>query len=517
MLEKKLIERQKFIKTILLFVFVLYTLYIFLSNWLLFARSNFDANEFTGALRLITHFYIRQGLTPYNQFGVVYPPGLFLLIGKVIPFVSIFQRNFVFSVIELCFVILNNILIGKMAKNIWHKLLGISLFEVISVIIIGFVWNDPISYQIATTLILLNATYFLSHKKHIYIPLTCAVLMGISVFFRWDLITQYVGVMGVMYFAWIVLRKKKTQAESDALWILLIYELVGFAAGIVCLGGYLAHIHALTSGFEFIFRVPALIAFPYRKLPLPAFASILNNSFAIYSCLFILAVNCIRFIRSKSFQKGSVLTWFLFLVPFAFLPYALGRTNVGHVLPLVYIVGISLLLEYLVLWQSKTPLVLLCILLIPVSTFFIPRRIPKIQNYQAASLDSMMKDCKSKMPDGSSYKSVFVGRTSYHRYISNSAVLYLINPQKPPASAYISDEPGVQNSCTYGSVIANQLEKSPKPMVAFLETKLQNAEPNRTKDMKSCGKIETFLSSASFKTIGTCTVNAKQFEVRIYE
>ncbi|MCX6731171.1 MAG: hypothetical protein NTZ55_04965 [Candidatus Roizmanbacteria bacterium] len=500
----------------------IFCLYILYSHWVLFAVSNFEVNEFAGALRMLPHFYYKLGLTPYNQFGIVYPPGLFLIVGKLIPFASIFQRNLIFSIIELIFVGLNCFLISKLAKTKAQKITIVSLFLLISVIIIGNVWSDPFSYQLLTTLILLNLLFLSSNKQSLRIPIASAFLADLSVFFRWDLITIYAGMTSALYLAYILyttIFKKRNIQDRIGFWRVIFFELMGLGVGFLCLAGYLYSIHALRTGIDFIFRIPTLVILPYRKLPLPPFVSIFNNAYSIYSCLLIIAVNAIRYIRNKLFGSGSFIKLFLLCFPLVLLPYALGRTNLGHVLPLLYLVALSLLIEYSMFPKNPVPVILMFILLIPIWNFFIPGRsiLPKTKNYLSKTVNTLVSDCKSKMPQSSLYNSLFVGRLSYQQFISNSAVLYLLNPDKPPATAYISDEPGLQNSCYYGSLIAKQLENSPKPMLSFLEVSPQEPEHNLTRYMQSCNKIEDFLKNGKFKTIGKCTVNTKQFEIRIYQ
>jgi hypothetical protein len=114
-------------------------------------------------------------------------------------------------------------------------------------------------------------------------------------------------------------------------------------------------------------------------------------------------------------------------------------------------------------------------------------------------------------------KSIVVGRKQYDRFIFNNAALYFTRPDLNLATKYMSDEPGLQNSCVYGQKIAEELGGVQKPMLALLEEGEQIMEANATKTMKSCGKIEHFFSSHAYKTVGNCKSFGNTYEIRVYE
>jgi hypothetical protein len=113
-------------------------------------------------------------------------------------------------------------------------------------------------------------------------------------------------------------------------------------------------------------------------------------------------------------------------------------------------------------------------------------------------------------------ESIFVGRYDYNSFIINTPMLYFLRPELPPATRYISDEPGLQNDCGYGKEIAEELDQAAKPMLALLEILPQNPEPNKTTTMVFCKKIEDFLASESSRLLGKCESYGTWFDVRIY-
>src|SRR3972149_2129028 len=88
---------MKLFSKLLILASVIYFIYFFL----LLSFSSLPMNEFDGVLRLLSHYYTSTGLIPYKDFGVVYPPGYFLLLGAIIKYSSIFQRNLMFGIFYL--------------------------------------------------------------------------------------------------------------------------------------------------------------------------------------------------------------------------------------------------------------------------------------------------------------------------------------------------------------------------------------------------------------------------------
>ena len=82
----------------------------------------------------------------------------------------------------------------------------------------------------------------------------------------------------------------------------------------------------------------------------------------------------------------------------------------------------------------------------------------------------------------------------------------MIRPDLRPATPFISDEPGVQNSCTLGSRIATDLIRAPRPLILVLDTQPYSPEPNLTRTMTSCGKIEAAIAAMPAVVLGTCQV-----------
>ena len=123
---------------------------------------------------------------------------------------------------------------------------------------------------------------------------------------------------------------------------------------------------------------------------------------------------------------------------------------------------------------------------------------------------------KEKLVKNIYAESIFVGRKSYEKYLWNNASLYLTRPDLKPASSYITEEPGIQNVCKFQNIIVDELNVSPKPMIVTLELHEEKPENKATTNMKSCGLIERYLEYESYRLIGYCRSDNKDYEIRLY-
>lgn len=67
--------------------------------------------------------------------------------------------------------------------------------------------------------------------------------------------------------------------------------------------------------------------------------------------------------------------------------------------------------------------------------------------------------------------------------------------------------------------VSDDLTHAQKPMIAFVDQTEgdEGVEPNATKTMKSCKKIEQWLSSHPYKALGICINEGYRFDVRVYK
>jgi hypothetical protein len=210
-------------------------------------------------------------------------------------------------------------------------------------------------------------------------------------------------------------------------------------------------------------------------------------------------------------KRKHISDYFLILSPLVFLPYAMGRADWPHALPLLSLVVLVFIYAQFQnkLMQASIGFVLL--------VYIVKLLSPNIGEHVSALqvVDQHIQACQSIVKNTQA-NSIFVGRDHYDHYIYNTAALYLTRPDLQPATPYISDEPGLQNSCIYGERIRQQLLGASKPMFAFIELGDQPAEPNATQYMRSCGSIERAVQEMPHILIGSCEAYDQVFDVRLY-
>jgi hypothetical protein len=495
------------------FILFIYVLGNFIARWTYYAFSDFPLASFDGALRILPHYYMGEGLIPYKDFGVLYPPGLFLLIGKIIPFASIFQRNLILEILELALLVTSWILLYKIPFKLKRTILPATFVIMLETIMLDeFLFSELFSRTLICVLILM-LVHVMKGKKA---PFFFAILISsLVVWFRWSsivllVITQLITIAGLSLYSYF--KKSHIEDGLKRVWKFIAFEVIGVILGLASLFIYLITIGAFHQGIDFIFNIPAQVIFEYRTISLFHFD---NGTIILFFVTFIaFAIN----ILSILYRRDKFLLLFLSVIPFFILSYALWRADQFHLFQFYYFVGLSFVVIYSIMSRPKFLSFLMIILFLPAYFYFSPVQ-PYLQTSKSfldSNLAQNLQDCKRSVSNLGNYHSLFVGRLSYSSFLMNVASLYLINTQVKPATAFISDEPGLQNSLRYGSIIADQLRKAPKPMLAFLEIGQQSPESNKTQFMKSEGKIELELASNKYKTIGACQAYGHSFMIRLY-
>ena len=368
---------------------------------------------------------------------------------------------------------------------------------------------------------------FIDHKKseNLLVLASIFLISAGSVFFRWDMIFFLISIQVGAFLVLVLLQRiwKRNDIITSKICYLLGAQILGFLIGLFGLIVYLHHIHAVRAGLDFIFNIPTHVILPYRQLPLPTMHSLFDNDALFYVASSGMLFNMIVLVRplldAETVDK-KFLILSLMLIPLAMFPYAFGRADWEHSLPLLYIITVVIIIAVSIGVVRKEYIIVVILLSFPIHNLFSLDTnrivIPSSKNQIQSSIIEHNADCMEKIKVINNYKSIFVGRVSYKRFRTNSANLYLINPDIPPATAFISDEPGLQNSCYYGKKIVEQLKRANKPMLVFLETGEQPSEPNATSQMTSCMQIENYLKDEPFQQFGACTTNGTEFLIRVY-
>jgi hypothetical protein len=234
----------------------------------------------------------------------------------------------------------------------------------------------------------------------------------------------------------------------------------------------------------------------------------------LHITLFFLVIYTILAIKKLQKSKDTS-HLFLLLCTWSLIPYASVVAHPDHALPLF--LTLTLAVGYtacngrfaILRTTILTYLILQCI--------FQPHRFslanPLYTSYTQRVKQSLA-NC-SLTVSNLSYKSMFVGRETYDWYLYSHAMLYLISPNTPPATRYISDEPGLQNTCKDGARLAQDLTQSYKPILTFIDQS-PRSHPFAEFTHKNCKKVEEWLQQRPYSPIGACTHENVKFDIRLY-
>jgi hypothetical protein len=497
----------------------------------------FPPNPFDGALFLLQSIYAALGLIPYLDYGFPYPPGVAIFFGSLL---HLADNGSVMKVVWMSSLILlsaNVYVAARLARGRGWLLCAGAYFIVggLAAIIWATEGPEPFTHWLLFLIVLLTVQVLrcgISPVRLLAIALTSCTLALL----RWDRVVALAGVEAALAgLGWgsitlLNIRRKDVvgmRTQGVRLIASLGATLLGVVPAFALTFWYTFKGNAWAEAQMFIFDLPFRIL-PFRTLPLPRIgrhfdpeAQWLTSVIAIG--LLALA-GVITVLRSRKHIGVASLSFFelgvLCAGPVALVPYAFGRADAWHFYPLTFVTCAAAIVA-MFLSDSRffrvACAVSLVLLLAPVSQGLaaIGRRSSdglSCGHFQR-ELDATTAQCTGLIPPG--MRSIFVGQASYRRYILNWPILYLARTDLRPATRFITDEPGLQNSCAYGSRIAADLMMAPRPMVAFLDT-VPMAEPNLTKTMESCGWIERILQEAPSRDLGMCQFSGHVIRARLY-
>jgi hypothetical protein len=486
------------------------------------AQATIPLNVFDGSLDLIAQEYASRGLHPYCDFGIVYPPGA-LLWSALFGISGTAAIRFVESLVLLGIVSASVWLLWTLTtvRQLRPYAVGVLLLGTAATELAGI--GTSIS-ELLVFLVLLTARATRNDFPPPY-AVSAAVAAALAVSWRWDRMIALLGMQVVAIFLtrlWARRAKGRLRTELStpiaSLKTVVWAECLGI--GIAALGiiSWLVHDGCLAQASTFVFALPAVMA-RFRALPLHVPRAILDANGAWLYCFFAIALSAIAWLRrrTKASATERLQHGVLLLLPIGFVPLAIHRTGYEHFVPLFLVT----LAGVLVVWgrglnrmSSIVALLPLCLFAAAGAKAHLPALLAPEVNEPKEIADAVA-ECQAMMAP-LPRKSLFVGRWSYESFIVNNAVLYYTDIGIPPATAYISDEPGIQNSCFFGEQIAKQLTAAPKPMVVLLELLSQPSEPNATATMKSCGAIETVLADLPHADVGICWSQDRPLLLRTY-
>ena len=499
------------------------------------AVGGFDVGVFDPSLRLVEANYAARGLKTYGDFGLVYPPWVPWFYGSLLRLWAPGQVVVAHALVSFSLVLLLAWRLFRLAPEYKHETAAIVL-AVFGVIL-------PVSSQVigvpVDTLALLPLTVVLTievlqHGSGLARLFALAGIGLVQTLNRWD----WPFAISVFLLGWaaaaaivatmpqLVSADGRAVLRRDAL--RLAAAAGAMACGIVAAAVLIVLITWGDGTFKdavlFIFQVPLRIL-PYRHLPIPAPRGanvqwLLNASSV---CLVVLA-GYLALTKTTRQDRANIVfrTGILVLPCVALLPYAVTRADAFHFVALVPPVVTAALVGR-TMWQSRPAKLLLAlaiaIIIVPsafrtlhyvVRTRAVPPTNFSLQRERAATAA-----CNALVPANA--KSLFVGQVRYDLYSTNLPIFYLLQPKLDPASPFIDDEPGLQNTCDMGARIGENIKGAKRPVVLILDTQPANVEPNAMRTMKSCGKIEAAIASLKPVTVGTCALGDRTLKVQVAE
>lgn len=509
-------------------LFFIFSIAFYIYIIFLFVTVSYRIDFFDKTMAILAKIYSAQGFIPYKDFAVVYPPGNFLLFGKLFHYSSEPESNFIFIIIYLFIIGISIYILNKLlGRKDYFKL---SLFIILNAFILR-VYGENFSL-VLVTLISLSSLYFLKTgiKKYLFLLLP---LYLFGVWFRWDWLIALAGVQWVILLVLLLFLlaqkdkvKKITKYIKRELFVATM-SVVGAFGGVLTLYVYLTNLGVLSTAYEFFIVIPMMLTRTFRNLPLPPPKLPTNPDSTVYIAFIVIVLLIINLIKNfiekfkggKSSMLDLIVNISLIFYTLIFLPYTLGRSDWFHFIPIWYMTGLSFVL--INMWNRdliKLKNIMLVLFFIPQISWIIND--PGFTNPQSMFGEKIINlqndDCK-KIVENIKPESILVGRISYQKYLYNITSLYFIFPDVKPATPFIAEEPGIQSSCKYGAQVASYLEKAQQPLIAFLEKGSHPNESKYTEQMSSCGKVESFLESGKYEKIGDCESYGLPFEVRLYK
>jgi hypothetical protein len=483
------------------------------------AFSMAGALAFDYPLRLVEVVYAAKGLTPYVDFGFVYPPGQVWFYGKLLRLQDPGVINAAITLGNLLLVSICAWQVMRLTPG-WRRLFGGTVLLVLG----GAMPVALQSFDLEPIILLLIAVLLVEEvMERGSSAARLSALVGVAVvgtLFRWDWILPVAvleaGWAAVIWLIVGILNPDQSILVRRIVARLWRAALAALAGGVLAMAVIVGHALATGTWADtrlFIFNVPVL-TLPFRRLPLPVgihLPTVLWLVDIIAMALIALAAS-LDYVKSRpGFRLAYLLKGGALLAPCVILlPYTFTRADGSHFVPFSMLVMVTSMAAFTI-WRHRAARSVLLIVLVMTAVPYLYAALRGVFEGSVQKVDihlqrvhKLTAECSSIFPRDA--RSLFVGQISYNRFIINSPIFYLIRPDLRPATPFISDEPGVQNSCTLGSRIATDLIRAPRPLILVLDTQPYSPEPNLTRTMTSCGKIEAAIAAMPAVVLGTCQV-----------
>ncbi len=471
------------------FIFILFFVN-FIANFVKPYSELFDSALFK--LQLI---YPAVGLQPYTDFVFIYPFG-----PSLISFLITKLTHGLLNPINIVWPIhffLQLILVKKILQNkliAFSKIPFLYFILILETLVYSKFGGEP--FSLILTFISLIELYKSYKKEKVYFP--TFLYPTLLVFFKWDRLFFCTCVFSLFF---ILCKFKKINHTFSNLIKILFIAATSFSFLLVSL--YVFNPDNFFNTINYIFIDPFIIA-KYRSLPF-VFGRPLFSIYNLYYFLIFIYILFFAYLFRAKIDSKQI---FFYCVGLSLIPPTFGRSDVGHFIPfyfssffLIYSLPSSTEKYFnknsdviLVSLKSLTIAILFCFLYYEFSA---PR----------------LKDTCSRFHFESNAKSIFVGNAQYDNFFVNFPFLYLNYIHLKPATKFITDEPGLQNTCLIQDQIIEDINLAPKPTIFFINTSLILDKYNRN-TYKSCRKIEEYIAVNS-ELIGQCRLSDYNLDVRV--
>lgn len=387
-----------------------------------------------------------------------------------------------------------------------------------------YLWGDPfILLFIQTNLF---ASWWHLEKRSVNALMLMFISSVLIVWLRWDWLILLVLFQTLTLFVLVISRKvfkstrQLTIIINSNVWLIWLVNTSGFFIGTLGLFVYMHAVGASKYAYDLLFKFswsvnPRLYS-QLSRISIPS--SLTDDSWApiMIFGLLISFTSIIIFSRSKLINN---LCWWLPGCAFLFI-YGVSHLDGYHLYQYGFVLGsVFLLMQIKFRFPSVTSLIYIFLFspLIVEVLLNLPHLDLTPKNVLAQSTREIIADCRRLVGDLSSYKSIFIGRHSYAEMGINIMALHFLNISLRPASRFVYELAGVQNTCYYGAQIARELKEANKPMVAFIYTKSPGDQSEIPLKVQSCMHIENYLTSSKYQIVGTCQSWGRTFVVRRYE
>lgn len=447
-------------------------LIIFVNIFAIFYQN--QVGLFDSSIYQLQMEYARNNYVIYEDFSLLYPPGIYILSNIFIIFEPMISINTLIWIIHF----LQNIIIFYLVSNKIEKYkLFVVVYILMETIFFVVVGTEPLSLNFGVIFLLLIYKEKFTHIQLIKL----SVLLIIMFLLRWDRAIYIIASL----FIYVIYTNHHKLVNSLSITKLFLLSLVSFLIS-------QSIIYFTVGNYSFIdyIYLDALNIHNGRTLSL---------SFNLLHLIYFILISSYILFLFKFLKKGIKEHQLLFLlIGLHLLPYTFSRPDLSHIVPffLTSIFFIALLFNKEIKYRLRNMPILVLIAGISVSLLYLNK------------IDINENTCKFD----DTYKSIFVGNDSKSNNAINHPYIYLINSHIKPATRYITDEPGYQNNPNVCKTIISDLEKAQKPLLLIMST--NNTHNFSSSELFSyCENLNSYIEST--KVFGKCTIDKNNYKLRV--